>query len=136
MENDSQRVTVERDVEVAAPVEHVWERITDSTMVTEWMGGEVDIEPSPGGDITFLPRGGPAVWGTVEEVIVGRRIQWSWRTDDGLPSLIEIELSPGASDGSTRVLVRETLLPWTISGPDGHTEWPMASARTNVQLAA
>lgn len=117
-------VVVERHVEVPASTEKVWERVTDSSMISDWMGGEIEIESVVGGSITFKPDGGPEVWGTVEEVVDGRRIQWSWRTDDGLPSLIEIELSPQEGGESTLVSVKETLLPWRISGPDGYTEWP------------
>lgn len=127
-------VTIERDVELMATPEQIWERITDSSMISEWMGGDVEIEPRPGGRITFSPEGGPGVWGTVEEVVVHERIQWSWRTDEGRPSLIEFELSP-AEDGTT-VIVRETLLPWRISGPDGFTEWPEASVRSYSALNA
>jgi uncharacterized protein YndB with AHSA1/START domain len=120
-------VAIEREVELMATPEQIWERITDSSMISEWMGGDVEIEPRPGGRITFIPEAGPDVWGTVEEVVQHKRIQWSWRTDEGQPSLIEFELSPAA--GGTRVVVRETLLPWRISGPDGFTEWFEASAR-------
>lgn len=127
-------VAIEREVELAAPPELVWERITDSSMISEWMGGDVEIEPRPGGRITFSPEGGPDVWGTIEEVIVHERIQWSWRTDEGRPSLIEFELSP--AEETTIVTVRETLLPWRISGPDGFTEWPEASARRFSALNA
>lgn len=127
-------VTIERDVELMATPEQIWERITDSSLISEWMGGDVEIEPRPGGRITFSPEGGPGVWGTVEEVVVHERIQWSWRTDEGRPSLIEFELSP-AEDGTT-VIVRETLLPWRISGPDGFTEWPEASVRSYSALNA
>jgi uncharacterized protein YndB with AHSA1/START domain len=129
-------VAIERGVEVAASPEDVWERITDSTMISDWMDGEVTIDPEPGGRITFLPAGGPEVWGTVEEVIVNQRIQWSWRSDEGMPSLIEFELAPGADEETTLVTVRETLLPWRISGPDGFTEWPEASLRSFTAVNA
>jgi hypothetical protein len=76
------------------------------------------------------------VWGTVEEVIVNQRIQWSWRSDEGMPSLIEFELAPGANEETTVVTVRETLLPWRISGPDGFTEWPEASLRSLTAVNA
>lgn len=127
-------VAIEREVELMASPEQIWERITDSSMVSEWMGGDVEIEPRPGGRITFSPEAGPDVWGTVEEVVQHERIQWSWRTDEGQPEPIEFELSP-AEDG-TIVIVRETLLPWRISGPDGFTEWPEASARSYNALNA
>lgn len=129
-------VAIEREVELAAPAEDVWERITDSTMISNWMEGEVSIEPRPGGRITFAPDDGTEVWGTVEEVVVNERIQWSWRTNEGRPSLIEFELTPGSDRSVTVVTVRETLLPWRISGPDGFTEWPEASARSFTALNA
>jgi uncharacterized protein YndB with AHSA1/START domain len=129
-------VAIERGVEVSASPEDVWERITNSTLISDWMDGEVTIDPEPGGRITFLPAGGPEVWGTVEEVIVTQRIQWSWRSDEGRPSLIEFELAPGSDEETTVVTVRETLLPWRISGPDGITEWPEASLRSFTAVNA
>ena len=127
-------IAIEREAELMATPEQIWERITDSSMISEWMGGDVEIEPRPGGRITFSPEAGPEVWGTVEEVVEHERIQWSWRTDEGQPSLIEFELSP--ADDGTIVIVRETLLPWRISGPDGFTEWPEASSRSYSALNA
>jgi uncharacterized protein YndB with AHSA1/START domain len=62
----------------------------------------------------MTPDNGPVVWGTIEEVLPGRRLQWSWRTDDGLPTQVEIELEP--TDGGTALTVRETLLPWRTTG--------------------
>lgn len=130
----SGEVAIERDVELAASPEQIWERITDSSMISEWMGGDVEIEPRPGGRITFSPEGGPGVWGTIEEVVIHERIQWSWRTNEGRPSLIEFELAPAGD--VTIVTVRETLLPWRISGPDGFTEWPEASAWSSSAVNA
>lgn len=127
-------VAIEREVELKASPEQIWDRITDSSLISEWMGGDIEIEPRPGGRITFAPEAGPDIWGTVEEVVEHERIQWSWRTDEGRPSLIEFELSP--SEGGTAVIVRETLLPWRISGPDGFTEWPEGSARSYSALNA
>jgi uncharacterized protein YndB with AHSA1/START domain len=135
MSNDPNgEVAIEREVELMATPEQIWERITDSSMISEWMGGDVEIDARPGGRITFSPEAGPEVWGTVEEVVVHERIQWSWRTDEGRPSLIELELSP--AEEATIVTVRETLLPWRISGPDGFIEWPEASARSHSALNA
>jgi uncharacterized protein YndB with AHSA1/START domain len=107
-------VTVERTVTLPADPDTVWERLTDENLVSGWMEGDVQIEARPGGAITMTPDDGPAIWGTVEEVIHGRRLQWSWRTDDGLPTQVEIELAP--TDEGTALTVRETLLPWRVSG--------------------
>lgn len=107
-------ITVERTVTLPADPPTVWEHLTDGELVGDWLEGQVQIEPRPGGDITMTPLEGPTVWGTVEEVVPGRRLQWSWRTDDGLPTQVEIELTP--TEDGTILIVKETLLPWTITG--------------------
>jgi len=121
-------VTVERTVILCADPGSVWERLTDENLVGDWMEGDVSIDARPGGAITMTPEDGAPVWGTVEEVVPGRRLQWSWRTDDGLPTQVEIELEQ--VDEGTTLTVRETLLPWTITGlpPQwGESPFPRAS---------
>ena len=121
-------ITVERTVTLPADPGSVWERLTDENLVGDWMEGDVTIDARPGGGITMTPEEGPPVWGTVEEVVPGRRLQWSWRTDDGLPTQVEIELEE-VEEGTT-LTVRETLLPWTITGlpPQwGGSPFPRAS---------
>ncbi|HSJ83647.1 MAG TPA: SRPBCC family protein [Acidimicrobiia bacterium] len=107
-------VAVERAITLPADPDSVWEHLTDGNLVGDWMGGDVEIEARPGGRITMTPEDGSVVWGTVEEIIPGRRLQWSWRTDDGLPTQVEIEIEP--SEEGTDLTVRETLLPWKTSG--------------------
>lgn len=107
-------VTVERSVDLPSPPETIWDHLVDGELLGEWMGGRVEITPRPGGPITLTPDDGAEVWGTVEEVVPGRRLQWSWRSDEGMPSQVEIELTP-REDGS-EMTVRETLLPWRVSG--------------------
>jgi uncharacterized protein YndB with AHSA1/START domain len=107
-------IAVERSVTLQADPDTIWERLTDENLVGDWMEGDVLIDARPGGAITMTPAEGAPVWGTVEEVVPGRRLQWSWRTDDGLPTQVEIELEK-VEDGTT-LTVRETLLPWTITG--------------------
>jgi uncharacterized protein YndB with AHSA1/START domain len=107
-------IAVERAISLPADPDSVWEHLTDGNLVGDWMEGDVEIEARPGGRITMTPEDGSMVWGTVEEIIPGRRLQWSWRTDDGLPTQVEIELEP--SEEGTDLTVRETLLPWKTSG--------------------
>jgi len=83
---------VERAVEVQAEPDEVWERIVGGDLAEEWMG--VRVEPRPGGSVTVPDR---AVIGTVEEVVPGRRITWSWREVDGEPSQVTIEVTPTVS---------------------------------------
>lgn len=107
-------ISVERKVTLPADPGLVWQHLTEGDLVADWMGDDLVIDMRPGGSIIMTPEEGPRVWGTIEEIVPGRRLQWSWRTDDGLPTQVEIELEP-AEDG-TVLTVRETLLPWTITG--------------------
>jgi uncharacterized protein YndB with AHSA1/START domain len=100
---------IERSVEIRAEPDEVWERIVGGGWAEEWMG--VEIEPRPGGAVTVPDR---EVIGTVEEVIPGESITWSWREVDGDPSQVTIELTP--QDDGTRVNVVERLLEYRITG--------------------
>ncbi|HEU4915670.1 MAG TPA: SRPBCC domain-containing protein [Acidimicrobiia bacterium] len=113
-EESAGNISVERKVTLLADPDLVWQHLTEGDLVADWMGEDVEIELRPGGSIVMTPDEGHRVWGTIEEIVPGRRLQWSWRTDDGLPTQVEIDLEP-AEDG-TALTVRETLLPWTITG--------------------
>lgn len=113
-EESARNISVERKVTLLADPDLVWQHLTEGDLVADWMGEDVEIELRPGGSIVMTPDEGHRVWGTIEEIVPGRRLQWSWRTDDGLPTQVEIDLEP-AEDG-TVLTVRETLLPWTITG--------------------
>lgn len=107
-------IAVERSISLPAVPDTVWEHLTHGHLVGDWMEGDVEIDARPGGRITMTPEEGPVVWGTVEEIVPGRRLQWSWRTDEGLPTQVEIELAP--TEEGTDLTVRETLLPWKTHG--------------------
>lgn len=100
---------IERSVQVPAPPDEVWERITQGDLAEEWMG--VRVEPRRGGTVTVPDRD---VIGTVEEVEPGRSITWSWREIDGEPSQVTIDIEP-AEDGS-RVTITERLLEYRVTG--------------------
>ena len=134
--NDPDGVSIERSIDLESAAQTVWEHLTDGSLAGIWMDGEMSIVPRVGGKITVNSPDAAEVWGTVEQVTERERIQWSWRTDDGMPTLVEIEIVPRGS--GTRLTVRETLLPWRVSGPDGYWEGPVASVAgaTTVSLAA
>ncbi len=113
-EESAGNISVERKVTLPADPDLVWQHLTEGDLVADWMGEDVEMDIRPGGSIVMTPDEGHRVWGTIEEIVPGRRLQWSWRTDDGLPTQVEIDLEP-AEDG-TALTVRETLLPWTITG--------------------
>lgn len=100
---------IERSVDIPVSPDEVWERIVDGDLAEEWMG--VRVEPRPGGTVTVPDRD---VIGTVEEVVPGESITWSWREVDGEPSQVTIRIDP-ATDGS-RVTITERLLEYRITG--------------------
>ena len=129
-------IAVERSVWLPADPETVWSHLADGDLVGDWMGGETSIEAKPGGSISLQPEDGPLVWGTVEVVEFGRHLQWSWRTDDGLPTEVGIVITP--EDGGSRVTVTETLLPWRIDGlpPQTVAHLPLAIASSTLLAVA
>lgn len=100
---------IERSADISAEPGDVWQRIVDGDLAEEWMG--IRVEPRPGGRVTVPDRD---VIGTVEEVVPGESITWSWREVDGDPSQVTIEISP--SDDGTRVIIIERLLEYRITG--------------------
>lgn len=100
---------VERSVEIPASPDEVWKRVVDGDFSEEWMG--VVIDPRPGGDVTVTDR---EMIGTVEDVVPGESITWSWREPDGDPSQVTIEISP--TESGTAVTVTERLLEYTTTG--------------------
>lgn len=100
---------IERSIELPAEPGAVWERIVDGDLAEEWMG--VRIDPRPGGKVTVPDR---EMIGTVEELVPGESITWSWREIDGEPSQVTIEISP--DEQGTRITITERLLEYRITG--------------------
>ena len=100
---------VERSIEIPASPCEVWERVVDGDLSEEWMG--VRLDPRPGGEVRVPDR---EIIGTVEEVVPGESITWSWREPDGDPSQVTIEIEP--SDSGSTVTVTERLLDYSITG--------------------
>lgn len=100
---------IERSTEVPADPNEVWERIVNGDLAEEWMG--VRLDPRPGGEVIVPER---EMIGTVEEVVPGESITWSWREVDGEPSQVTIEVVPVG--GGSRVTITERLLEYKITG--------------------
>lgn len=100
---------IERSVELPAEPDEVWEKIVDGDLSEEWMG--VRLVPRPGGDVTVPGR---EMIGTVEEVVPGESITWSWREPEGDPSQVTIRVTP--TESGSRVDITERLLEFKITG--------------------
>lgn len=125
MDGDPILPTIERSVWLPSEPEALWGRLTDGGFLSTWFEADVRIEPRPGGRIEQAVDDGAARWGTVEVVEPARTIQWSWRTDEGDPSLVRIDLA--AEDGGTRLTVTESLLEYEMTFHpqvgDGSRRW-------------
>jgi uncharacterized protein YndB with AHSA1/START domain len=106
---------IERELELPAPSDEVWEALTDPERLAEWLADEVSLDLRPGGDASF--RDGDTLRrGWVEEVSppegpaggepgVARLAFW-WASDNEPATRVELTLEP--APGGTRLRVVET----------------------------
>lgn len=103
---------VERNVEVGVPTAELWQHLVDGELASFWMGGVMTIEPRLNGRVLLHTDDAPVVFGTVEDLVKGESITWTWRTRDGEPTQVSIVVEP-AADGSI-LRVTEQLIPYEI----------------------
>jgi uncharacterized protein YndB with AHSA1/START domain len=107
----SEEHRVEQHVELDAPIDDVWDALTDPDQLAAWLGGEVDLDVRPAGTGRVVDDDG-----TVHEVLVTtvdhhRRIAWHWWDDrNGLSS---VELTIEEVGDATHLRVVEVLVPST-----------------------
>jgi uncharacterized protein YndB with AHSA1/START domain len=103
MERTTERVSVEREIAIAASPETVWEFLVDPDKATRWMGQAASFDPRPGGlyRIDVIP--GHTAQGEFVELDPPRRLvhTWGWEPGEDGPnevpsgsSTVEIELVP------------------------------------------
>lgn len=100
---------VERTVDLHVESDEVWQSVVNCDLAEEWLG--VRIDPRKGGVVSVPGR---EMIGTVEEIVPGESITWSWRPVDGDPSQVTIEVTP--IDGGSRVTIVERMLEYRIKG--------------------
>ena len=111
---------VQRSVVLAAPVEKVWAALTDASQLSAWLGGEVDVDPFPGGQILVredgrLRRGvivdlEPLRHLEIRWLPQSRRIGFVWGPDEdpaGSAGDVEFLLEPLPELGATWLTVIE-----------------------------
>ena len=103
---------VERTVELGVPTAELWKHLVDGELASFWMGGVMTLEPRLNGRVLLYTDEAPVVFGTVEDLVTGESITWTWRTRDGEPTQVSIVVEP-ASDGSI-LRVTEQLIPYEI----------------------
>jgi uncharacterized protein YndB with AHSA1/START domain len=103
---------VERSIALETSPENLWRHLVDGSLASLWMGGEMTIEPKLNGKVRLLTADAPEIFGSVEEIAPGVSITWTWRTSDGEPTQVTIQLE-AAAQGS-RLTVTERLIPYEI----------------------
>jgi uncharacterized protein YndB with AHSA1/START domain len=124
-------ITIKREIELEAEPERCWGAISDADAMETWLADEVDLEPVEGSPASFTVDGEERP-GRVERVIEGRELCFTWEREPGLPSLVELRLTP--SYRGTTVTVTETDLgPGPIASIGAWTA-PLSRLRTRFTL--
>jgi uncharacterized protein YndB with AHSA1/START domain len=100
--------SVERELVVPGEPDEAWEAVADPERLGDWLGGEVDLDPVPGGQFHISFDNGGEREGFVEKLDPDehRFAFWWRRPDDEVATRVEISLEE--SEGGTLVRVAET----------------------------
>jgi uncharacterized protein YndB with AHSA1/START domain len=96
---------VERETQVEASPEEVWEALTDDDRLSEWLAPDVELDPTEGGEIA-VRDGDDERTGTVETVEELERLTFTWTRPGEGESFVEFTIEP--LPAGTRVRVVET----------------------------
>jgi len=103
---------VERELEIAAPIDRAWEALTDPASIEAWMrSGDVAVDLRPGGSYRFF---GGDTTGVFTRVMRPHALEYTWRQanwEAGWPdSVVAWDLRPLEGE-ATRVRLRHTAFP-------------------------
>ncbi len=105
--------TVEKVLELDAPVERVWRAITDPAELANWFGDEAEVDLRPGGNAFMIWKGHGRYSMRIEEVDPPRRLVWSWvhepdvAFEDAPSTRVQWTLAT-RDDGGTTLRLHET----------------------------
>jgi uncharacterized protein YndB with AHSA1/START domain len=100
--------SITRQVDLDLDPHAAWQAITDREALEAWLGELVDIDIRPGGTGVVVDDD-VARTVTVDEVDLGRRWSFHWRSpDNSAPSLVTFEIAP-RDDGGSTLTITETL---------------------------
>ena len=104
---------IEREIELPAPVQTVWQAVTDPGCLKEWLADEVLLDLCPGGEARFV-SGDEVRTGWVEEIsppgderMGSGRLAFWWAVDDEPASRVCFTVA-GRDDGGTVLRIVET----------------------------
>jgi uncharacterized protein YndB with AHSA1/START domain len=100
---------VVREAVLQAPADEVWEALTDPAQLAAWFGGDLRIDPRPGGRTSYRGDDGEVRIGAVREAEPGRRLSFDWwAPHEGQAGASRVEFDLEEVDGGTHLTVIES----------------------------
>ena len=115
MESTTEALEVQREIEIAASPETVWEFLVDPEKALRWWGQAVRGDARPGGELRIEVTTGSIAGGRVLEADPPRRLvfTWGWERGGGGPEIlppgsttVEIDLVPSGAGTMLRLVHR------------------------------
>lgn len=130
--------SVERTVELPADTATVWGHIIEPELLGGWLGGPTELDPRPGGPVTFVDEDGVEHEGVVEKVTPHRCLilRWWEKRVFGLPLRRRVEITLEPAGGSTRLRLRESRIepdPVDVHLPSPSSRRPERSDTTRAR---
>jgi uncharacterized protein YndB with AHSA1/START domain len=135
--HDEKADVIEREVQVSARPDRVFQWLVDPDRIVRWMGEVATIDPRPGGAFRLAYRSGDVVSGKVLEIVPPERlvVSWGWEApgDPTPPGASRVEFSLIPAGSGTILRVRHSgLLP---EARQGHEEgWDYFLPRLDAAL--
>jgi uncharacterized protein YndB with AHSA1/START domain len=133
----TETMAVERELEIDASPETIWELLTDEHEATRWMGQVAEFDLRPGGAYRVAVIPGNTASGAFVEIDPPRRLvyTWGWESGSGSAvspgsSTVEFELVP--SGAGTLLRFRHTGLPGGEAAASHGHGWDHYLARLAV----
>jgi uncharacterized protein YndB with AHSA1/START domain len=102
---------IERELRIEAPIERVWQVITDPAYVAQWFGQKAEIDLRPGGAAVFGWTDYGDGHAVVERVEPPREFAFRWAREHDVPfeqatttTLVEFSLSPAGAGTQLRLV--------------------------------
>lgn len=120
---------VDQRIFIDAPPARVYELLTQSHFLVQWMAPLAEADPRPGGALTWTHANGDSVIGEYLELVPARRIVFSYgwdRPDVGIApgsTIVEIDLRPVGSGTELHLVHRGLTDPMADAHAGGWTNY-------------
>jgi len=88
-----------REIELDCDIDRAWQALTDETELSQWLGGEVDAEITPGGDLEVREEDGTVRHGFFESVEPDIGISFWWSAENEESSRVALTIEPLDGEG-------------------------------------